>query len=189
MAGEVRPNSRFRISPVDRRGRKISPLVIDAAEQIGRRAIKHAEKLQVDPAIAANLLEEAAAAVTRAIDRKSDYAQDNVRDLRAYLFRAFIRRINKSLKRQLLVENAVRILYLTSRNSTDPQAELEMKMLIDESLTRGGPVVRDMLYRRIEGLSWDDIGPFYGISAHAAESRFSQALKRIRKTLGLEEEE
>jgi len=189
MAGEVQPNRSFRISPVDQLGRKISPLVMDAAEQIGRRAIRHAEKLQLDPAIAASLLEEAAAAVTHALNRKSNRAQENVRDLRGYLFRAFIRRINKSLKHRLRVENAVRILYLTSRNSTDPRAELEMKMLIDESLTRGGPVVRDMLYRRVEGLSWNDIGPFYGISAHDAESRFSQALKRIRRMLGLEKEE
>src|SRR5438132_6371795 len=120
MAEGAQPNSSFRISPVDRLGRSISPLVRDAAEQIGRRAIQHAEKLQVDPAIAENLLEEAAAAVSRAVDRKRNCAQDPVRDLRAYLFRAFIRRVNKTVKRQLLVENAVRMLFVTSHDSTDP---------------------------------------------------------------------
>jgi DNA-directed RNA polymerase specialized sigma24 family protein len=109
--------------------------------------------------------------------------------LQAYLFRAFIRRINKTLKRRVLVENAVRFLFLDSRNSTDPWEELERKMLIDELLTRDRPSTRDMFYRRSHGLLWDDIAPFYGISAHAAESRFSQALKRIRGMLGLEEEE
>ncbi len=188
MAGEVRPNKSFRISPVDRLGRTISPLVMDAAEQIGRRAIKHAEKLQVDPAVAVNLLEEAAAAVTRAIDRKRDSTGDRVRDLQAYLFRAFIRRINKTLKRQVLVENAVRFAFLKSLNSTDPWVELERKILIDELLTRDNPATRDIFYRRSHGLLWDDIAPLYGVSAHAAESRFSQALKRIKKMLDLEEE-
>ncbi len=188
MAGGAQPNSSFRISPVDRFGRRISPLVLIAAEEIGRRAIQHAEKLQVDPAIAANLLEEAASAVSRAMERKRDCTQDPVRDLRAYLFRAFIRRVNKTVMRQLLVENAVRILFVTSHNSTNPLAELEMKILVDELLTRGDPVARDMFYRRIQGLSWEEIGSSYGISAHAAESRFSQALHRIRKRLGLKEE-
>ena len=44
----------------------ISPLVLDAAEQIGR-AIERAEKLLIDPAAAAGLLEEAAATVSRAL--------------------------------------------------------------------------------------------------------------------------
>src|SRR2546430_13247111 len=67
------PNRSFRVSPVDRLGRPISPLVLGAAEEIGRRAIEHAEKLLIDPAVAAGLLEEAAATVSRALasDRKS----------------------------------------------------------------------------------------------------------------------
>lgn len=61
MSGGARPPNRsLLVSPVDRLGRTISPLVLDAAEQIGRRAIEHAEKLLIDPAVAAGLLEEAA---------------------------------------------------------------------------------------------------------------------------------
>ncbi len=45
---------------MDQRGRPISPHVLVAAEELSRRAIHHAEKLLVDPAVAANLLEEAA---------------------------------------------------------------------------------------------------------------------------------
>lgn len=186
MDGGVRPLHRnFRISPVDRLGRRISASVIHVAEAIGQRAIQHAEKLLIDPAVAATLLEEAAARVTRAMDRKRDCNEQPVRDLRAYLFRAFIRLVNKTLKRQLLVENAVRMLSVISHNSSDPLVELEMKILVDELLMRGGPVVRDMFYRRIENFSWDEIGLSYGMSGHAAESRFSQALRRIRERLGL----
>src|SRR5690242_9467119 len=135
MGGGARPNSSFRISPVDRLGRSISPLVLDAAEQIARRAIQHAENLLIDPAVATTLIEEAAAAVSRAIDRKKHGNQQPVRDLRAYLFRAFIRRVNKAKKRQLMVADAVRLFSAGSHNSTDPLAELELKILVDELLT------------------------------------------------------
>jgi DNA-directed RNA polymerase specialized sigma24 family protein len=185
MAGGVRPRGSFRISPVDRLGRSISPLVLDAAEQIGRRAIRHAENLLIDPAVAATLMEEAAAAVSRAIDRKKHADKQPVRDLRAYLFRAFLRRVNKAKKRQLMAADAVRLFLATSPNSTDPLAELELKIFVDELLTAGDPVARDMFYRRTQDFSWRDIGSSYGISGHAAESRFSQAIRRLAKRLGL----
>jgi len=41
-----------------------------------------------------------------------------------------------------------------------------------------------MLFRRIEGFSWKEIGKIYGISAHAAESRCGQAFQKVRKKLG-----
>jgi len=185
MAGGARHNSSFRISPVDRLGRSISPLVLDAAERIARRAIRHAEHLLIDPAVAATLMEEAAAAVSLAIDRKRHVGQQRIRDLRAYLFRAFLRRVNRAKKRQLMVENAVRLLSASSSNSTDPLAELELKIFIDEFLTDGDSVARDMFYRRTQDFSWRDIGSSYGISGHAAESRFSQAIHRLAKRLGL----
>ena len=184
MAGGIRPNSGFRISPMDRLGRPISALVLDAAEQIGRRAIQHAENMTIDPAVAATLLEESAASVSRAIDRKRNCNLQPVRDVRAYLFRAFIRRVNKAKKRQLMVAAAVRLFSAASHNSIDPLAELELKILVDELLTLCDPVARDMFYRRIERFSWKEIGLSYGISSHAAESRFSQALQKIRQRLG-----
>src|SRR6266568_4484847 len=100
MDGGARPPKRsFRVNPVDRLGRSMSPAVHDAAEEIVHRAILHGEKLHIDPAVAASLLEEAAARVSRAIDRKRDSNEQPVRDLRAYLFRAFLRLVNKAVKR------------------------------------------------------------------------------------------
>jgi len=173
------PNRSFRVSPVDRLGRSISPPVLDAAEQIGRRAMEHAEKLGIDPAVAAGLLEEAAATVSRAIATKSNGPQNEVRDLPAYLFRAFIRRVNRIKKRQLNQEGTVRAFDLDSTSSLNPGKDLELKILVDELLTRCDPVTRDMFYRRVQGFSWKEIGVSYGISASAAKSRFSQALRRL----------
>lgn len=186
MDGGARPPNRsFRISPVDRLGRRISPSVLDAAEEVGRRAIEHAEKELIDPAVAATLLEEAAATVSRALEAKRHCNQNTVRDLPSYLFRAFIRRVNKTKKRQLVLEDADRVRSAGSYSPTDQQAKLELKILVDELLTRCDPVTRDMFYRRIQGFSWKEIGLSYGISGHAAESRFNQALRKIGERLGL----
>lgn len=185
MIGDASPPNRsFLISPVDRLGRPISPLVVDAAEEIGRRAIGHAEKLLIDPAVAAGLLEEAAATVSRALASKKHCTQTGVQDLPSYLFRAFIRRVDKIKKKQLNQVDDVPVATLGSANSTDPQADLEMKILVDELLTRCDPVTQEMFYRRIQGFSWKEIGRSYGISKDAAKSRFSQALRRIRQKLG-----
>jgi len=111
--------------------------------------------------------------------------QSDVRDLHSYLFRAFIRRINRIKRRQLILDGAVHAHSVDSHNSTDPRASLELKILVDELLTRCDPVTRDMFYRRIQGFSWKEIGSFYRVSGHAAESRFSQSLRRIAEKLGL----
>src|SRR6266566_4293049 len=186
MDGGARPPNRsFRVCPVDRRGRRISPIVLDAAEEIGRRAMEHAEKLLIDPAVAAGLLEEAAATVSRAIASKKLCTQTNVRDLPSYLFRAFIRRVDRIKKRQVTQADAAQAQTLGSSNSTDPQADLEQKILVDELLTRFDAVTREMFYRRIQGFSWKEIGRSYGISDDAAKVRFSEALRRIGEKLGL----
>ena len=62
MAEKAHPNEGgVRVNSVDRLGRRIDPVVLNAAEEIGRRALRHAERQLIDPAVAATLLEEAAA--------------------------------------------------------------------------------------------------------------------------------
>ena len=181
MAEESRSENRFQLSPVDRLGRAIDPVVLDAAAQIGPRAMSYAEKLLIDPALAADLLEECAAAVSRVLQKPRPLTDHPIRDVQAYLFRAFIRRVNKNKRRMPVPGNP--------GNPFDAEFQaaqhFEAKILIDELLTRCDPITRDMFYRRIQGFSWKEIAKVYSISAHAAESRFSQALRRVRKKLGM----
>ena len=181
MAGESKSGKRFQLSPVDRFGRAIDPLVLDAAAQIGLRAMAHAEKLLTDPAIAANLLEECAAAVSRVLQKPRPETDHPIHDLQAYLFRAFIRRVNRTKRRMPSLANQAN----TSGTDFGAAQNFEEKILVDELLTRCDPITRDMFIRRNQGFSWKEIGEVYSISAHAAESRFSQALQRVRKKLGL----
>src|SRR5579872_5298613 len=150
MPAQAGENGAVRVSPMDQRGRPISPAVLSAAEEDSRRAIHHAERLLVDPAVAANLLEEAAATVSRALEARNALERP-VHDLESYLFRAFLRRLNRTEKRQSLSADAVDLDAFLSRISGDPRKALEMKIFIDELLMQCDPVVRDMLGRRLGG--------------------------------------
>ena len=89
MAGEFRSEAGFRISPIDPLGRTIEPAVLDAAKEIGQRAVHYAEKLVGDPALATNLLEESAAAVSRVLRSQGAHNDIHVHDLRALLVSGF----------------------------------------------------------------------------------------------------
>ena len=181
MAG-THSHDTVRISPVDRHGRTISPEVLEAAHEIGARALRFAERQLGDSAVAASLLEEAAATVSRAIIVQSRNGNPAVRNLQAYLFRAFIRRVDRVKRKELpLLESFINEIQQSS--GSDPSHEMELKLLVDELLTRCNNMARDMFYRRTEGFSWQEIGNLYGVSAHAAEGRFDRALKRLRKAL------
>ena len=183
MAGQSGSGGRFHLSPVDRFGRAIHPAVLDAAGRIGPRAIAFAEEHLTDPAVAANLLEECASTVSRVLQAKRQRNEPTIHDLEAYLFRAFIRRINKVRRRAPVTDNPGKF----GETELSVSENFELRVLADEFLRQCDPVTRDMYYRRAQGFSWKEIAKVYGISAHAAESRFSQALQRVRKKLGLKE--
>jgi DNA-directed RNA polymerase specialized sigma24 family protein len=174
------------VNAVDGMGRSIDPIVLAATEEVAPRALRYGEKLLRDPAVAATLLEESAATVSRAIRIKSDGGTPRVQNLQAYVFRAFVRRVNKARRRDLLLSNNGPLNPGVHHNSVVPSEEIELKVLTSEFLTSCDAVTRDMFYRRIQGFSWKEIARIHGISAHAAESKFSQALRRVRKKLGLD---
>ena len=185
MAEKAHPNEGgVRVNPVDRRGRVINPAVLNAAEEIGRRALRHAERQLIDPAVAANLLEEAAATVSRAMSAKA-VSQPPIKDLQSYLFRAFLRRVNKRHKRELSLAESFQAHAREAPDSVNPRPSIENKILIDEFLMQCDPATRDMFWRRIVGFSWKEIGVSYGVSSHAAESRFNQTFQKVRRRLGL----
>lgn len=113
------------LSPFDHRGQAITPQVLSAAEEIRRRAIRHAERVSIDPAVAANLLEEAAAAVSRALSTRHG-SEAAIKNLEAYLFRAFLRRLNRRKKRDMRLARAIASSGRISPESLEPSNTLEM---------------------------------------------------------------
>ena len=179
---DQRAEGRFRISPVDCQGRSIATEVLAVAYEISGRALSHAENVLGDPALALSAFEETAATVSRVLSAQKRSDDRKIRNLSGYLFRAFLRRVDRLMRTELLFGEHTTNEFLGSKISNSSE-ELELKLLVDELLTMCDAVTRDMFYRRAEGLSWKEIGRTYGISAHAAESRFSAALQRVRKRL------
>ena len=87
--------------------RTINPRVLAVAHEIGPRAVAYAERLLGDAALTMNLFEESAAAVSEALRRKSKDARP-VRDLSAYLYRTFLRKISLARGKQTRLETSLR---------------------------------------------------------------------------------
>src|SRR5207247_10823947 len=81
------------MNSVERLGRAIDPLILAIAHEIGPRAVRYAERLIGDGALALDLLEESAAAVSEALKRKTTGDSGKVRDLERYLFRTYLRKV------------------------------------------------------------------------------------------------
>ena len=99
----------FLLNSVDRQGRPIDLGVLSVAQEISQQALVYAEKILGDPAVIQNLFEEAAAAVSEAMETKKVSGIPPVRDLRAYLFRAFVRRIAQEKRRETALKHEVEV--------------------------------------------------------------------------------
>ena len=179
---EPKPSGPFLLNSIDRLGRPIHPGVLTVAQNIAPQALSYGEKILGDPAVALNLLEEASAAVSEAVETRRASAKPPVRDIRAYLFRAYVRRISHERRREVVLNPEVELRQERNRPKRTC-AEPEVKLLVDEVMAACDKATQEIVLRRLEGFSWDEIGDRYGITAHAARIRFSKALKRARKTL------
>ena|SRR5579883_2690082 len=183
MASGAAPSS-FRLNSVDRHGRQIDPVVLAAAETVFARALEYGTNLLGDPAVVANTLEEVAATVSQLIARRDPPGEPApIRNLPGYVFRAFVRQVNRLKSKELAVLDAAIAGQTLAQRLADPSRQLEMKLLVDECLAEFDFVERDMCWRRLEGFTWDEIGPVHGLTGHAAEVRFRNAVRAVRAKL------
>jgi DNA-directed RNA polymerase specialized sigma24 family protein len=177
MAGPA-PGGFFRISPVDRLGRRIDPSVLAAAEEILPRAVAHGVKMLGDLAVIANLLEDAVVVVSRRL--QSD--PSSIFDIPAYLLRCFRRKVSR-FKRKQVVTVSLGEGVRAALGWADPTDQLLMKILVGEVLARFDPITREMFWWRKARFSWEEIGRMYGMSAHAAEQRVRYVFQQVREKL------
>ncbi len=174
----------FRLNSVDRNGRHIDPAVLSAAEEIFPRALDYGLKVLGDSAVVANVLEEVAAKVSRLLTIKDPPDEPApIRNLAGYLFRAFVRHVNRVRSKQLILVSSGEADPASMPRWADPSRQFESKILVDEFLAQCDSVTQDMFGLRMQGFSWEEIGSIHEISAHAAEKRFSQAFRRARAKL------
>jgi DNA-directed RNA polymerase specialized sigma24 family protein len=165
------------LNAVDRLGRPIDPTVLCVAQEMAREAASYAEKVLEDLAVATDLLEEAAATVSQMIEVKKAASEAPVKDLRAYLFRVFMRRVIQEKKKQVVVDDASQEV-LELLPSPDASRKLEAGLLWDELMASCGRVAQGIAFRRLEGFSWKEIGKEFGMSPIAAELRFRRAIEQ-----------
>jgi DNA-directed RNA polymerase specialized sigma24 family protein len=180
--GETKRGPPFWLNEVDRFGRQIAPAVLSVAKEIGPRAVSYAEKLLADPALALTFFEQAAATVSEVLEAKKSAGAPTVRNLAAYLFRTFIRMVSAARRKDALLHESLRA-YAGPETSRDEAARTETAVLVDEVMASYGKVAREIVFRRLEGFSWKEIGKEFSISANAAELRFNKSLEQARKTL------
>jgi DNA-directed RNA polymerase specialized sigma24 family protein len=176
-----------RLNSVDRHGKPIAAEVFAAAEAVFPRALRHGTRLLGDPAVVVNVLEEVAATVSQRSLRSGPPGEGvPTRNLAGYVFRAFVRRVNRLKNKEQALLHAVTARNAAAPRSADPSRQFEMRILLREYLARFSFEERDMCWRRLEGHAWHEIGERHGISGHAARERLRSAVQRVKAELDKE---
>lgn len=162
-------------------GRSIEPCVLLVAQDIANQAVSYSEKFLGDSCVAVNILEEAAATVSEVIRAKEAAQIAPIRDVRRYLFRVFLRKVAEARRNETTYEE---VSQWHSHPCDDSHGDgLDSEILLDQILGHFDSVTREMILRRIEGHSWDEIASEFELSNHAARVRFSKALQWLRTSV------
>ena len=171
------------ISDRDERGNRVSRDVVEAAYRIWIRILEHVRREGQDLAPVAETLELACHCVSRAMRRTG---LQNIHNLDAYLYWAFIRKYNRRMAREGRIRYVQSVeAFADGRIEPDSSwvSTLEDEIQIKQLLAYLDPKIRTMVVRRLRGDSWAEIGEAFGISAHNAEVQFANAIKKVRRRL------
>jgi DNA-directed RNA polymerase specialized sigma24 family protein len=169
----------FWVNSVDRLGRGIDPAVLSVAQEIGASAVRYAEKLLGDPALAISLFEEAAATVSQTRRERAARGTPDVKDMRGYLFLAYIRHVRREKRAEPVLNDPKPLELARPAQYMEIQA-VERNLIMAEALATCDKVTQNIVLRRLEGFSWKEIELLCDVSAHAARQRFSATLHRLR---------
>jgi hypothetical protein len=148
-------------------GRPIEPSVLSVAQLIAPQAVSYAQKYLADPCVAISLLEEAAARVSQTVLAKQASNLSPIRDLRAYLYRAFLRRVSAQRKTELQLDDVFED-HLLLKEAKSSEDILEARLLLKQILRVCDRKTRWIVWGRIEGRSWDEIADYVVMSNRAA---------------------
>jgi len=127
-----------------------------------------------------NLLEEAAATVSQAVLAKQAFDLPPVCDLRAYLYRAFLRRVSAQRKTELQLDDAFED-HLCLVDAKSFEDILEARLLLKQILRACDRKTKWIVWGRIEGRSWDEIAQDVVMSNRAARLHYSRSLRELRR--------
>jgi DNA-directed RNA polymerase specialized sigma24 family protein len=181
-------NAPFLLNAVDHLGRTIDPSVLSVAQEIGPGAVRYAEKVVGDPALAISLFEETAATVSQTRRDKAASGKPDVTDIRGYLFLAYMRRIRRQKRMESVLRDPTSLPFIRQAEYADVQ-DMERNLFLAEALASCDKVTQNIVLRRLEGYSWKEIERRCGVSSGAARKRFSSTVQRLRKAFRRAERE
>jgi hypothetical protein len=145
--------------------------VWEAVRRTWDSALRYAQRFVSDPSVVADCLEDAAAAVLRAKPEKLE----RVRNLDAYLLRAFAHRIARHVARESRLVGIEYAEQIAAQGDQDTFCEVLAKELV----AMMDPRMRMLFERRAAGYSWDEIGRDLVIDPHIAKQQFSFGLRTL----------
>jgi hypothetical protein len=127
-----------------------------------------------------NLLEEAAATVSQAVLAKQVSQLPRIRDLRAYLYRAFLRRVSAQRKTELQLDDTFEC-HLCLKEAKSFAEILQARIVLKQILRVCDRKTRWIVWGRIEGRSWNEIAQDMVMSNRAVRLHYSRSLREIRR--------
>lgn len=184
MEAWKRSNPPFWIRDKDDFGRPLNPDVLSAAERIWERVLYLAESKLNDRTRAAEVLELAALAVSRALRRRG---REPIRDLDAYLYWACTRRFARIAAKESRVQfgHEPGRLELIAANAVDCGLdEFYDEVQLKELLSCMDARTRWLFALRCQGYSWPETAKQMGyLNGHSAEVQFWKGVRAARRRL------
>jgi hypothetical protein len=118
--------------------------------------------------------------VSQAVLAKHASSLPPIGDMRAYLYRAFLRRVSAHRQTELQKDNAFEDQFrLIEGKSFDEISEA--RLLLIQILRMCDRKTRWIVWERIEGRSWDEIAHDIAVSNRAARLHYSRSVRKIRE--------
>jgi hypothetical protein len=172
------------IRHLDSRGPKIDPLVAGAAFVVLPAAVWYS---QGHPTEAVEVLASTAFEVSKFVFRNGPPAVDKdgqeIRDMKDYLYRGYMRKANHRFRRTRS-DAALVSLHLTSEVSDGGSSKrvLENEVLFEKLYSQMDPKLQVIFYwREIEGCRWKQVGKVVGMKPHAAKVYYLRGLQRLAR--------
>jgi len=172
---------------VDRVGRPIRDDVRSAAHEVWAEAGRRTEALIVDPAQAADLMEDSVARVSRYLDRIGAPKSFPKNGLLLLAFSRALRRLVAKSRRLQLAGGAVELSSLAVDHGWTRQvnAQLELENIVRKLSERNGTV----LALRCAGYNWEEVAQKFGTSVTRIRNGFWREVREVRRKLQVDEKQ
>jgi len=173
------------ISYLDSTGPKIDPLVVEAAYALLPAAVSYS---QGNPTEAVETLARSAFEVSKFVFRNGLPAVDKngqqIRDMKDYLYRGYMKKANHRVKKRSKSDAALVSLEVTREVSDGGSSKrvMENDVLFERLYGQMDPKLQVIFYwREIEGWHWKQVGKAIGMKPHAAKVYYLRGLQRLAR--------